>query len=67
MPRLQSFEDSTYSQIYSQKRKDCKGAFQEEVEQETAKQPPVSAKPTKTITNITDDIVNTYIKKTLIP
>ena len=55
------------------KRGYCKGAFQEEVNEEvkeevkkeTAKQPP-KHKPTKTITTITDDIVNTY-KENLAP
>ena len=44
----------------------CKGAFQEEEAEEvrkceTIKEQTVSAKPTKTITTITDDIVNTHI------
>ena len=51
------------------KRGYCKGAFQEEVKEEVkkgvTKEPPglPKQKPTKTITNITDDIVNTHIKE----
>ena len=47
----------------------CKGAFQEEVkeevEQEVTKEPPglPKQKPTKTITTITDYIVNTSIQE----
>ena len=67
--------DPTYINIYSQKRGYCKGAIQEEVKEEvkeettaevkTVKEPPGSPKqkPTKTITNITDDIANTHIKE----
>ena len=56
---------------YIKKRGYCKGALQEEVKDETTtevktvKEPPglTKQKPTKTITNITDDIVNTYVKE----
>ena len=51
------------------KRGHCKGAFREEGADEVRKceaiRKPGSAKPTKTITIITDDIVNTYIKGNL--
>ena len=52
-----------------EKRGYCKGTFQEEVKeqvkQEVAKEPPglPKQKPTKTKTNITEDIVNTYIQE----
>ena len=54
-----------------EKRGYCKGAIQEEVEEETTtevktvKEPPglQKQKTTKTMTNITDDIVNAYIKE----
>ena len=56
------------------KRGYCKGAIQEEVKEEVKVKtnPPREqalglVKPTKSITNITDEVVNTYIKKTLEP
>ena len=66
---MQSFDDSPYTNIFIKKSGYCKGAFQEEEEAEevrkceTIKEKPVSAKPTKTITTITDDIVNANIKE----
>ena len=70
MSRLQFKYDPTYTKIYSQKRGYCKGAFQEEVKEEdsevkTRKRATwiTEAEANKTITNITDDIVNTYIKE----
>ena len=69
MSRLQFEYDSPYIKIYSQKRSYCKGV--QEVKEETAaevktvKEPPglPKQKPIKTITNITDDVVNAYIKE----
>ena len=55
--------------MFTKRKQYCKGALQEEVNEEvkeevtkTAKQPP-KQKPTKTMTTITGDIVNTYIKE----
>ena len=69
MPRLQYFDVSAHTRIYSQKRGYCKGAFQEEVKEEVkeevTKEPPglPKPKPTKTVTTFTDDIANTHIKE----
>ena len=59
----------TLTHIHFKKRGYRKGAFQEEEAEEvrkceTIKEENVSAKPTKTITTIRDDMVNTYIKET---
>ena len=62
--------DPTYTKIYSQIKGYCKGAFQEEsktettAEVKTVKEQPglTKQKPIKPLTNITDEIVNTYIK-----
>ena len=51
------------------KRRHCKGAFQEEVEEvvnkEVIKEPPglPKPKPAKPTTNLTNDIVNPYIQE----
>ena len=53
--------------MFIKQRGYCKGAFQEEEEEEvrkceTIREKPVPAKPTKeTITIITDDIINVYL------
>ena len=67
-----NLSDSPHIKIHSQKRGYCKGAVQEEVAEEVKvkanppkEQPPglTTQKPTKTVTNITDENVNTYIKE----
>ena len=71
MSRLQFEYDPTYINTYSQKSSYCKGTFQEEAKEETTaavktvNYPPglPKQKPTKTITNITEDIVNTYVRE----
>ena len=72
MSRLQSFDDPAYTKIYSFIKKGyCKGAFREEVKTEgktevkKEKEPPglTKQKPSKPITDITDEIANEYIKE----
>ena len=58
--------DSPYIKLYSQKRA-CKQSNQESkteaaAEVKTVKEPPGLAKPTKSITTFTYELVNTYIK-----
>ena len=56
----------TLRKIHSQKSRYCKGAIQESSAEEedkvNVKQPPGLVKPTKSITTITEEIVNSYIK-----
>ena len=79
MSWLQLEHDSPHIKIYSQKenRAYCKGEVKGEVkdevkeevkeEVENLKEPSgwPKPKPTKTITNITDDIANTYVNENL--
>ena len=61
--RLQPFDDSPHTKIYSWRRGYCKGAFQDEVKEEVQQSDKratwiTEAEANKKITNITDDIVN---------
>ena len=67
-----NFSMAQHTVKHIHKKGHCKGATQEEVKEEvgvkanpTKEQPPglTKQKPTKIITNITDEMVNTYIKR----
>ena len=67
MPRLQHTLNSAYTKIYSQKNDTVKEHFKKKLKNMLKKEKePLGLpkqKPTKTITNITDDFVNTYIEE----
>ena len=63
MSRLQFKYDPTYINIYSQIRSYCKGAVQEVKEEVKVKVNSRREQPTKSITTITDELVNTHVKE----